>query len=56
MPDVDGSMVRPASRATWVGAAAGCVAMGTLAIVRWLRPVSYQNLPAALLPHPELQG
>lgn len=30
--------------------------VGTLAIVRWLRPVSYQNLPAALLPHPELLG
>ena len=24
--------------------------VGTLAIVRWLRPVSYQNLPAALMP------
>ncbi len=24
--------------------------VGTLAITRWLRPVSYQNLPAALLP------
>ncbi len=29
--------------------------VGTLGIVRWLRPVSYQNLPAALLPS-ELQG
>ncbi|AXI46883.1 aldehyde dehydrogenase (NADP(+)) [Sulfitobacter sp. SK012] len=28
--------------------------VGTLAIVRWLRPVSYQDFPAALL-HPELQ-
>ncbi|TNF60936.1 MAG: aldehyde dehydrogenase (NADP(+)), partial [Rhodobacteraceae bacterium] len=30
--------------------------VGTLAITRWLRPVSYQNLPPALLPHPELAG
>jgi NADP-dependent aldehyde dehydrogenase len=29
--------------------------VGTLGIVRWLRPVSYQNMPAALLPS-ELQG
>lgn len=29
--------------------------VGTLAIVRWLRPVSYQNIPDALLPA-ELQG
>ncbi|CUI73154.1 aldehyde dehydrogenase (NADP(+)) [Cognatishimia activa] len=29
--------------------------VGTLAIVRWLRPVSYQNIPAALLPE-ELKG
>jgi NADP-dependent aldehyde dehydrogenase len=29
--------------------------VGTLAIVRWLRPVSYQNFPKALL-HPELQS
>ncbi|RYE46607.1 MAG: hypothetical protein EOP24_14250 [Hyphomicrobiales bacterium] len=29
-------------------------ASGTLAIRRFLRPVSYQNMPAALLP-PELQ-
>jgi alpha-ketoglutaric semialdehyde dehydrogenase len=28
--------------------------VGTLAIVRWLRPVSFQDFPAALL-HPELQ-
>ncbi len=28
--------------------------VGTLAIVRWLRPVSYQNIPTALLPE-ELQ-
>jgi len=26
--------------------------VGTLAIVRWLRPVSYQNIPEALLPGP----
>jgi alpha-ketoglutaric semialdehyde dehydrogenase len=24
--------------------------VGTLAIVRWLRPISYQNVPKALLP------
>lgn len=30
--------------------------VGTLAIARWLRPVSYQNVPGALLPHPELAG
>ncbi len=30
--------------------------VGTLAISRWLRPVSYQNVPPALLPHPELAG
>jgi NADP-dependent aldehyde dehydrogenase len=29
--------------------------VGTLAIARWLRPVSYQNIPDALLPS-ELQG
>lgn len=29
--------------------------VGTLAIVRWLRPVSYQNIPDALLPD-ELKG
>ncbi|MEX0319902.1 MAG: aldehyde dehydrogenase (NADP(+)) [Ruegeria sp.] len=29
--------------------------VGTLAIVRWLRPVSYQNIPNALLPD-EIQG
>ncbi len=29
--------------------------VGTLAIVRWLRPVSYQNIPEALLPS-ELKG
>ncbi|MBC2834214.1 aldehyde dehydrogenase (NADP(+)) [Paragemmobacter straminiformis] len=28
----------------------GATSVGTLAIRRWLRPVSYQNLPAALLP------
>jgi len=28
--------------------------VGTLAIVRWLRPISYQNVPKALLPD-ELQ-
>lgn len=30
--------------------------VGTLAIVRWLRPVSYQNVPETLLLHPELHG
>jgi NADP-dependent aldehyde dehydrogenase len=29
--------------------------VGTLGIARWLRPVSYQNMPGALLPN-ELQG
>lgn len=29
--------------------------VGTLGIARWLRPVSYQNMPAALLPN-DLQG
>jgi NADP-dependent aldehyde dehydrogenase len=29
--------------------------VGTLAIARWLRPVSYQDFPKALL-HPELQN
>ncbi len=29
--------------------------VGTLAIMRWLRPVSYQNIPAALLPE-DLRG
>ena len=29
--------------------------VGTLAIVRWLRPVSFQNIPSALLPE-ELRG
>ncbi|MGP9796412.1 aldehyde dehydrogenase (NADP(+)) [Halomonas sp. 86] len=29
--------------------------VGTLAIMRWLRPVSYQNVPETLLLHPELQ-
>lgn len=28
----------------------GATSVGTLAIRRWLRPVSYQNMPAALLP------
>ena len=28
----------------------GATSVGTLAIRRWLRPVSYQNLPADLLP------
>ncbi len=28
----------------------GATSVGTLSIRRWLRPVSYQNLPAALLP------
>ena len=28
----------------------GATSVGTMAIRRWLRPVSYQNLPAALLP------
>ncbi len=32
----------------------GATSVGTLAIRRWLRPVSYQNMPAALLPD-ELQ-
>ncbi|NCO87848.1 MAG: aldehyde dehydrogenase (NADP(+)) [Rhodobacterales bacterium] len=33
----------------------GATSVGTLSIRRWLRPVSYQNLPAALLPA-DLQG
>lgn len=33
---------------------ARATSVGTLAIVRWLRPVSYQDFPTALL-HPELQ-
>ncbi|MFN3723507.1 MAG: aldehyde dehydrogenase, partial [Paracoccaceae bacterium] len=28
----------------------GATSVGTLSIRRWLRPVCYQNLPAALLP------
>ena len=28
----------------------GATSVGTLSIRRWLRPVSYQNLPEALLP------
>jgi NADP-dependent aldehyde dehydrogenase len=28
----------------------GHTSVGTLAIRRWLRPVSYQNIPEALLP------
>jgi NADP-dependent aldehyde dehydrogenase len=28
----------------------GATSVGTMSIRRWLRPVSYQNLPAALLP------
>jgi alpha-ketoglutaric semialdehyde dehydrogenase len=33
----------------------GATSVGTLSIRRWLRPVAYQNLPAALLPA-DLQG
>ena len=29
----------------------GATSVGTLAIRRWLRPVCFQNLPDALLPH-----
>jgi NADP-dependent aldehyde dehydrogenase len=32
----------------------GATSVGTLSIRRWLRPVSYQNLPEALLP-PDLR-
>ncbi len=28
----------------------GATSVGTMSIRRWLRPVSYQNMPAALLP------
>ena len=28
----------------------GATSVGTMAIRRWLRPVAFQNLPAALLP------
>lgn len=28
----------------------GATSVGTMSIWRWLRPVAYQNLPAALLP------
>jgi NADP-dependent aldehyde dehydrogenase len=34
----------------------GATSVGTMAIRRWLRPVSYQNLPEALLPADSRQG
>ena len=33
----------------------GATSVGTMSIRRFLRPVSYQNLPEALLP-PDLRG